>query len=87
MDIVERLRELASVIPDGAANPSDANTVKDAILEIANLRAELIRCGESLDKCHAQLMRANSPVVDCRNSYEGERFRPAECGGFQGFED
>ncbi len=39
---------------------------------------------DTIEFLRAQLARANCPVVDVRNS---DRWRPLECGGFQGFED
>ena len=55
-DIVERLRQ-------GAPEEWSAGSVmEDAAAVIELLRLEVDRLGQSLDKCHAKLMSANSPV-------------------------
>lgn len=68
MDIAVRLRQGIDpndMVETERAMDSGADTIEF-------LRTEITRLGESLDKCHAKLMRANCPVVDARNSKETE---------------
>jgi len=63
-DIVPHLRQ-------GISGVHVAERLMDSAADtIEFLRAEVDRLNASLDKCHAALMRANSPVVDSRNSKE-----------------
>ena len=56
-----------------------------------DLMAEVDRLGDSLNKCHEQMMRrtdgpVHGPELE-RSLLAGGRYRTPECGGFQGFED
>ena len=64
MDIVARLRQ------GGELMQSAADTIDFLRTEVDARGAEIERLGDSLNKCHAKLMRANCPVVDARNSEE-----------------
>ena len=82
MDIVVRLR---------LGGPNALEVVDEAADTIEFLRTEITRLGESLNKCHEQMMRrtdgpVHGPELE-RSLLAGGRYRAPECGGFQGFED
>lgn len=68
---------------------SDAHRVDADKIRV--LENEITRLGESLNKCHEQMMRrTDGPVhgAELEDSLlVGGRYRAPECGGFQGFED
>ena len=85
MDIVMQLRMLSYALPE------HTGPLREAATEIEDLRLEVDRLGESLNKCHEQMMgRTDGPVHGPeleRSLSAGGRYRVPECGGFQGFED
>ena len=87
VDIAVRLRQGIDpndMIETERAMDSGADTIEF-------LRTEITRLGESLNKCHEQMMcRTDGPVHGPeleRSLLVGGRYRAPECGGFQGFED
>ena len=71
MDIVAQLRQGV----DASAGRPYRDALDDELMQgaadtIEFLRTEIDRLGNSLNKCHAKLMRANCPVWDARNSEE-----------------
>ena len=87
MDIVAQLRQGIYRGEEGEAETA----MQSAADTIEFLRTEITRLGESLNKCHEQMMRrTDSPVhgPELKDSLlAGGRYRAPECGGFQGFED
>ena len=87
MDIVAQLRNGV----DSSGSPWDYQLMQEAADTIEFLRTEITRLGESLNKCHEQMQRRTDGLVHGpeleRSLLAGGRYRAAECGGFQGFED
>ena len=103
MDIVAQLRQ-GDALHQSAADTIeflrvDIERLKRDLIDahrismdaIRGLEDEVDRLGESLNKCHEQMMRRTDDPVHGpelgRSLLAGGRYCAPECGGFQGFED
>lgn len=91
MDISDRVDIVVMLRRGAYSDRLDNELMQSAADTIEFLRTEVDRLGESLNKCHEQMMRRTDGPVhgpELKDSLlAGGRYRAPECGGFQGFED